>query len=625
MRWVAEHGQAVLDEHGQRLWLDGVILDITEHKQAEEAREHAEAQLREQADVNRHQALHDSLTGLPNRRLFNDLMDQAVSHARLTEDPFALLLLDLDGFKEINDTLGHARGDHLLQEIATRLETHVRGVDSAARLGGDEFAVIMPGSSGETAKATAERIRLAILQPFVLDELSVQVAVSIGIALFPAHGDDSIALMRAADVAMYVAKDTNAGCELYDSHTDMLAPGRLVMVAELRRALEERELILHYQPKVEMRSGRVSGVEALVRWNHPQRGLIPPDEFIPIAEKTDLIKSLTFYVLDEALRQCHSWQELGHPLSVAVNVSTRNLLEADFSVVVAELLEKWAVSPRLLELEITETAIVTDHFRCLAVLEQLSALGVRVSIDDFGTGYTSLAYLRRLPIEEVKVDRSFVTDMARSESDMVIVRSTIELCRNLGLRVVAEGVESGEVWEDLLRLGCDVAQGWLMSRALPADELLEVDRCALRVRQRPCLAQPSVRRRRRPARASGRARAGRCGQARHRRRRPCRRAGRPRAARSPGARADDAFATHARRCDGARREHLWPDGGRRASEDGRRCRRRAGRVQPPDDPRPLRGSRGAGAGPRSCAPRCSCVRRVSPRARPARGPRSPRP
>ncbi|MEO9174939.1 MAG: aromatic amino acid lyase [Gaiellales bacterium] len=471
-RWVAEHGQAVLDEHGDRQWLDGVILDISEHKLAEQAREHAETQLREQADVNRHQALHDSLTGLPNRRLLNDLMDQGVVEARQTGVPFALLLLDLDGFKEINDTLGHASGDRLLQEIAARLGSHVRGVDSAARLGGDEFAVLMPGSSGETAKATAERIRLAILQPFVLDDLAVQVAVSIGIAVFPSHGVDSIALMRAADVAMYAAKDSNAGCALYDAEADTLAPGRLTLAGELRRAIEARELVLHYQPKVEMRSGRVSGVEALVRWDHPQRGLIPPDEFIPIAEKTDLIKSLTHYVLDEALRQCHAWTELGCPLSVAVNVSTRNLLEADFSVVVGQLLANWDVAPRLLELEITETAIVTDHFRFLGVLEQLSALGVRVSVDDFGTGYTSLAYLRRLPIEEVKVDRSFVTDMARSESDMVIVRSTIELCRNLGLRVVAEGVESSEVWDDLLELGCDVAQGYLMSRALPPDELL---------------------------------------------------------------------------------------------------------------------------------------------------------
>jgi histidine ammonia-lyase len=472
VRWVAEHGRAVLDEGGERLWLDGVILDVSEQKRAQEAREHAEGLLREQADLNRHQALHDSLTGLPNRRLFNDRMEQAVSSARMTGDSFALLLLDVDGFKEINDTLGHVSGDHLLQEIACRLAAQVREVDSAARLGGDEFAVLMPGSSAGSALAIAERIRAALSQPFALDELSVHVAASIGVAVFPEHGDDSIALMRAADVAMYLAKDTNAGCAVYDCETDMLAPGRLALVADLRRALETRELILHYQPKVEMRSGRVSGVEALLRWDHPQRGLIPPDEFIPIAEKTDLIKPLTLYVLDEALRQCQCWEQLGYALSVAVNVSTRNLIEADFAGVVAGLLEKWRVSPRLLELEITETAIVTDHFRCLAVLEQLSALGVRVSVDDFGTGYTSLAYLKRLPIEEVKVDRSFVTDMARSENDRVIVRSTIELCRNLGLRVVAEGVESGEVWEDLMGLGCDVAQGYLMSRALPPDELL---------------------------------------------------------------------------------------------------------------------------------------------------------
>jgi histidine ammonia-lyase len=472
LRWVAEHGQAVLDDDGRRLWLDGVILDISEQKNAEEARQHAEAKLREQADLNRHQALHDSLTGLPNRRWFNDRMDEAVSNLGATGDSFALLLLDIDRFKEVNDTLGHASGDHLLQEIASRLGAQVRDVDSAARLGGDEFAVLMPGSSAAPAMTIAERIRLAISQPFQLGEFSVHVAVSIGVALFPEHGDDSIALMRVADVAMYAAKDTNAGCALYDCDADMLAPGRLALVADLRRALETRELILHYQPKVEMRSGRVSGVEALLRWDHPQRGLIPPDEFIPIAEKTDLIKPLTLYVVDEALRQCHCWEELGHELSVAVNVSTRNLIEADFAGVVASLLDKWGVAPRLLELEITETAIVTDHFRCLTVLEQLSALGVRVSVDDFGTGYTSLAYLKRLPIEEVKVDRSFVTDMACSENDAVIVRSTIELCRNLGLRVVAEGVESSDVWEDLMGLGCDVAQGYLMSRALPPDELL---------------------------------------------------------------------------------------------------------------------------------------------------------
>jgi EAL domain-containing protein (putative c-di-GMP-specific phosphodiesterase class I) len=271
---------------------------------------------------------------------------------------------------------------------------------------------------------------------------------------------------------MYVAKRDNSGWELYDRAQDSHQPHRLSLISELRRALDERELVLHYQPKLELRSGRVSAVEALVRWQHPERGLVGPNEFIDVAQETSLIRPLTLYVIDEALRQCRAWTEEGHTLAVAVNVSTRNLIDLDFPDQVAALLSKWGVSPELLELEITESAIVADMFRMRGVLERLGAMGLRVAVDDFGTGYTSLGYLRRLPITELKIDRSFVSHMATCEEDAIIVRSTIDPGRNLGLGVVAEGVEDPEVLERLRALGCDVAQGYLMSRPIPADELI---------------------------------------------------------------------------------------------------------------------------------------------------------
>ena len=470
-RWVAEHGRAVLGERGERLWLDGVILEVTERKLVEQARDLAEEQLKQQAELNRYQALHDSLTGLPNRTLFHDRVQQALVAARRAGAEFALLMMDLDRFKEINDTLGHASGDRLLLEVGRRLQGTLREMDSIARLGGDEFALLLPGSSALSVLEAVERIRRAVERPFVLDGLSLQVEASVGIALYPAHGADVNALIQRADMAMYVAKNANSGHAIYDSREDSQASPSLTLVGELRRAIDERELILYYQPKVEVRSGAVTGVEALVRWRHPERGIVPPDEFIPVAQETSLIRPLTLYVIDEALRQCQLWREAGHELAVAVNVSTRNLIDVDFPDDVAGLLARWGVRPDLLELEITETAIVADVFRAKAVLERLGAMGLRLSVDDFGTGYFSLAYLKRLPINELKIDRSFVTNMTSSEDDAVIVRSTIDLGRNLGLEVVAEGVETAEVWECLERLGCDVAQGYYMSPPVPADEL----------------------------------------------------------------------------------------------------------------------------------------------------------
>jgi diguanylate cyclase len=471
-RWVSERGRAILGELGERLWLDGVLLDVTEQVLAEQDRDRAEEALRQQAALNRHQALHDSLTELPNRSLFQDRVRQVIRTAQREGGGAAVLVMDLDRFKEINDTLGHASGDRLLVEAARRLRTTLRGADSIARLGGDEFGILLHDASPTGVAAAAGRIHATFAAPFSLDGLPLQIEASIGAATYPEHADDVEGLIQRADIAMYVAKRDNSGWELYDRRQDRNEPQRLALISELRRAIDQRELVLHYQPKLELVSGGVSSVEALVRWHHPVRGIVGPNEFIDVAQETTLIKPLTLYVIDEALRQCRAWSEHGHTLAVAVNVSTRNLIDLDFPDQVAALLAKWDVGPELLELEITESAIVADMFRMRGVLERLGAMGLSLSVDDFGTGYTSLGYLRRLPISGLKIDRSFVSQMTTSEEDAVIVRSTIDLGRNLGLSVVAEGVEDPEVLEQLRRLGCDVAQGYLMSRPIPGDEIL---------------------------------------------------------------------------------------------------------------------------------------------------------
>jgi diguanylate cyclase (GGDEF)-like protein/PAS domain S-box-containing protein len=471
VRWVSERGRAILGDQGERLWLDGVILDVTDQVLAEQDRDRAEDALRQQAELNRHQALHDALTELPNRVLFQDRVRQAIRAAQRGGARIAVLVMDLDRFKEINDTLGHASGDRLLVEAARRLHTTLRGADSIARLGGDEFGVLLHDASAAGVAAAAARISAAFEAPLALEGLPLQIEASIGAATYPEHAHDVEGLIQRADVAMYVAKRDNTGWALYDRGQDRNQPERLSLISELRRAIDERELVLHYQPKLELRSGRVRSVEALVRWQHPTRGLVAPGEFIDVAQETSLIKPFTLYIIDEALRQCREWSAEGHTLAVAVNVSTRNLIDLDFPDQVAALLVKWDVEPGLLEIEITESAIVADMFRMRGVLERLGAMGLRLSVDDFGTGYTSLGYLRRLPINELKIDRSFVSQMTVSEEDAVIVRSTIDLGRNLGLGVVAEGVEDPEVLERLRQLGCDVAQGYLMSRPIPAHEL----------------------------------------------------------------------------------------------------------------------------------------------------------
>jgi diguanylate cyclase (GGDEF)-like protein/PAS domain S-box-containing protein len=453
------------DEHGRPIGTISMIENITERKLAEE-------ELRRQSAINEHQALHDSLTGLPNRTLLRDRIQQAILTARREGGRVAVLMMDLDRFKEVNDSLGHHAGDELLKQLGERLRAVLRSSDTIARLGGDEFGLLLPKHErAEDVVPVLEKLRSALEQPIVLQDLPLAIEASIGVSLYPDDGDDVDTLLRRADVAMYTAKEANIAYTFYDDESDTYDPARLTIVGELRRALEQRELVLYYQPKAALESGEVSSVEALLRWNHPTRGLVLPDSFIPLAQQTGLIKPLTLYVVNEALRQCCLWQRDGITLSVAVNLSMRNLLDLEFPGQVAHLLEEWEVDPSLLEFEITESTMLADPVRTKIILDKLSAMGIRLAIDDFGTGYSSLAYLKRLPVDEIKIDRSFVMHMGEDDDNATIVRSTIDLGRNLGLRVVAEGVETAEIWDALTALGCTVAQGFYLSRPVPPDEL----------------------------------------------------------------------------------------------------------------------------------------------------------
>jgi diguanylate cyclase len=421
----------------------------------------------------RQQALSDGLTSLPNRALLHDRTGQAIRQADRELSPAALLLIDLDRFKEVNDTLGHHYGDQLLVQVGQRLQATLRLVDTVARLGGDEFAVLLPRiASAEGALAVARKLQAALEEPFPLDGLTVDVEASIGVALYPDHGSDPEELLQRADIAMYTAKESHAGFVLFDPRQDQHSPKRLALLGELRRALEQRQLLLHYQPKVDAHTGQVLGVEALVRWQHPDHGLVPPGEFIPLAERTGLIGPLTHYVLDAALAQCREWHDAGHELSVAVNVSARRLLDLEFPDEVGDLLERHQMPGRVLVVELTESTIMADPVHALEILGRLNTMGVQLSIDDFGTGYSSMAYLTSLPVHELKVDRSFVSQMLRSSSDAVIVHSTVDLGRNLGLRVVAEGVEDALTMQQLGLLGCHAVQGYHISRPVAADELI---------------------------------------------------------------------------------------------------------------------------------------------------------
>ncbi|MEO7630365.1 MAG: EAL domain-containing protein [Mycobacteriales bacterium] len=419
-------------------------------------------------------SLHDALTGLPNRKLLQNRAASALEDAVREDHAAAVFLIDLDRFKDVNDTLGHHVGDELLQQVGARLAEAIRPGDTVARLGGDEFGILLPEiRDASVAEEIADRIRAALGRPFSLNGLTFDLQGSIGIALCPEHGTDIDVLMQRADVAMYLAKDTKARWERYSSDRDRNSPARLGLLGELRRALAEGDLVVHYQPKADLRTGRIIGAEALLRWEHAVRGLIFPDEFIPMAEQSGLIQSITVAVLETSLQQAAQWRAEGLELEIAVNVSVRDLHDERFPEQVAAALAKHNIAPAQLALEITESVVMADADRVIRTLEALDLLGVRLSLDDFGAGYSSLTYLKRLPVSEIKIDKSFVMRMDVDDDDARIVRSTIDLAQGMGLRVVAEGVETAQTWNRLARWGCDIAQGYHLSRALAADEFFQ--------------------------------------------------------------------------------------------------------------------------------------------------------
>ncbi len=421
------------------------------------------ARVRAAAQETEHLSLHDPLTGLPNRLHFQLRLEQRL----LADGSAAVLLMDVDRFKEVNDTLGHDVGDRLLREVGRRLRQVERDETVVARLGGDEFAVLLGGDDVHVEGMVA-RITRDMARPFDLGEVTIDVMASIGIATTPRDGSSAALILRRAEVAMYDAKRSHSGVARYSAERDPYSSRRLSLIGDLARALEDGGLELHYQPQADPSSGQVTGVEALIRWKHPVWGNVAPDEFIPLAEHTGLIKPLTRFVIETAIRQCVAWREAGTPVLMAVNVSMRNLLEPELADTVARLLVQAGLPAALLKLEVTESAIVAEPERAVRALDRLVDLGLLVSVDDFGTGYSSLTRLRSLPVHEVKIDRSFVLHLAERSDDLAIVRAVIGLGHDLGLRVVAEGVEDAAAWRVLEELGCDLVQGYYLAKPMPA-------------------------------------------------------------------------------------------------------------------------------------------------------------
>jgi diguanylate cyclase (GGDEF)-like protein/PAS domain S-box-containing protein len=421
----------------------------------------------------RRQATYDVLTDLPNRALLLERLEKAIENARRDKTMTTLLLMDLDRFKEVNDTFGHHFGDMVLKQMAVRLRSLIHANDTLARLGGDEFGIVLTrGSDSSDVAAVARKILDALQQPFDIDGHQLEISASIGIALYPTHGTDARTLLRRADVAMYAAKEMNVGYAFHNQEHERRTPEQLALVVEMRGAMERDEFELYYQPKLHLSSGLMTRAEVLIRWNHPRRGFLAPGAFIPIAERTGLIKSMTDWIIDRMLRQCREWHDAGAPVHVAVNISAKSLQEQTLPVKIQAALDKWRIDPRFVKVEITESSIMADPAHALAITSMLQSMGVRLSLDDFGTGYSSLTNLRQLPVDELKIDKSFVMGMSGSEADTTIVRTMVDLAHNLGKQVCAEGVEDEQTWLKLGEMGCDLAQGYWISRPKPAGEFL---------------------------------------------------------------------------------------------------------------------------------------------------------
>jgi diguanylate cyclase (GGDEF)-like protein len=434
---------------------------------ARELREAANRHSRARAE-NRlaHMAHHDALTDLPNRSLLFDRLRRALADGSRTGEPVALMVLDLDGFKPINDSLGHLAGDRVIQEVASQLRAQLSDGDTIARLGGDEFALLLPGAGTDAAVAAARTVVDRLRRPVMLDGQPLVVGGSVGIAQFPQHGNTPELLLQKADIAMYAAKSASLGYAVYAEDRDQAAHQRLTLINDLRAGIAERQFVCAYQPIVDLRTGHIMAVEALARWKHPSRGSLSPREFVYVAEQTGLIEALTFVILDCALTE---WVEAEPRLAlpVAVNMSVRHLRDPELPAQVADLLSRKAIAPEMLVLEVTESVIMSDPARSIAVLSRLHAMGVKLAIDDFGTGYSSLGYLQQLPVDELKIDQSFVQRLERG--DEAIVRSIVDLAHTLGLVVVAEGIESSAVRDRLIALGCDAGQGLFLSPPASAD------------------------------------------------------------------------------------------------------------------------------------------------------------
>jgi len=458
LRWEKACISSVKNTRGEITHYVAVLQDVTKQKEQHEALEHM--------------AMHDALTGLPNRTLFYDRLDQAIISARRDDESLAVLLMDLDNFKEINDALGHHIGDRVLMEIASRLNKVTRGGDTVARMGGDEFLMLLPSSDYKHSIQLIARITTILKNPFIIDGRSFELGASIGLTLFPEDGEDPEILIQRADVAMYSAKNASTNYVHYNEQLDESSLSRLELVSELRAAIGENQLTLYYQPQIEINGGSVDSVEALVRWNHPERGLLHPDTFIPLAEQTGHIGKITRWVMRTSLQTLAMWNNQGYKLGLSINISGRDLLDMELPSFLAGELQKNNLQPSLITLEITESVLVMYTQQSLNFLSDLTNIGVRISIDDFGTGYSSLQHLRDLPVAELKIDKSFVTNMINNDDDAIIVRSTTDLAHNLGLIVVAEGVENKDTYDVLEILGCDYGQGFILAKPMPAEQFI---------------------------------------------------------------------------------------------------------------------------------------------------------
>ncbi len=425
------------------------------------------------ASLERHRALHDELTELPNRALAEEQLDHGLHLSKRQNSPLAFLLMDLVSFKQINDSLGHFYGDYVLQEVANRMQEAVRESDTLARFGGDEFALVLPCTSLEQAILISLKVSGALDQPFMIEGHSVKVGISIGIAMSPEHGIDSETLIQRADIAMYEAKRNDVVYAIFNLEQHRTTFNRLVLIGELRDAIKNNDMFLYYQPQISIHDNTLIGVEALCRWQHADRGVIGPDDFVTLAEQAGLSKPFTYLVLDKALEQCSKWQQAGYNIPVSVNLSVKNLHDLDFPNDVQLLLHKWSVKPDMLILEITESSIIVDQTRVTKVIGELKRMGLQLSIDDFGTGYSSISYLRKFPAGEIKIDKSFISNMLMNEDNAVIVKSTIEMVHSIGRKVVAEGVEDEKTLQLLKSLNCDILQGFHLCRPLPNNELLD--------------------------------------------------------------------------------------------------------------------------------------------------------